>query len=50
MTGRGFNTAASFPGHVGLRSMPERAAKMGGTVTIESAPGSGTQVVARVPL
>ncbi len=48
--GRGFDATGQFPGHVGLRSMPERAAKLGGTVVVESTPGSGTRVVARVPL
>jgi signal transduction histidine kinase len=48
--GRGFDAAASYPGHLGLLSMPERAAKLGGTVTVTSAPGSGTLVDARLPL
>jgi signal transduction histidine kinase len=47
--GRGFDTAQSFPGHVGLQSMPERAKKLGGTVTVDSAPGGGTTVTARLP-
>jgi signal transduction histidine kinase len=47
--GRGFDTATSFPGHLGLRSMPERAARAGGSVTIESAPGTGTAIHARFP-
>jgi signal transduction histidine kinase len=48
--GRGFDQAASFPGHLGLRSMPERAASAGGTVKIESAPGVGTIILARFPI
>jgi PAS domain S-box-containing protein len=48
--GRGFDQAASFPGHLGLRSMPERAASAGGTVKIESAPGVGTTILARFPI
>jgi len=48
--GRGFDTAQSFPGHVGLQSMPERARKLGGSLTIDSAPGSGTKVTAELPL
>jgi len=48
--GRGFDTSDQFPGHVGLHSMPQRAGKLGGSVTIESAPGRGTQVTARIPL
>jgi signal transduction histidine kinase len=48
--GAGFDATASFPGHLGLRSMPERAQQFGGTVTIDSAPGRGTRVRAVVPL
>jgi signal transduction histidine kinase len=48
--GRGFDTGQSFPGHVGLQSMPERAARLGGAVMIESAPGQGTKVTATLPL
>ena len=47
--GRGFDPSGSFPGHLGLRSMRERAAKLGGTVDIESAPGKGTRVRACMP-
>jgi signal transduction histidine kinase len=35
---------------VGLASMHERAAEMGGTCTVGPAPGGGTQVLARLPL
>jgi signal transduction histidine kinase len=48
--GRGFDPASSFPGHVGLHSMRERAEKLGGTLTIESELGRGTTVVARLPV
>jgi signal transduction histidine kinase len=48
--GRGFDTSQSFPGHVGLKSMPERAKELGGTVTIDSALGRGTTLVATLPL
>lgn len=49
--GRGFSTARpaqlrSF----GLVGMCERALKLGGTVEIESAPGSGTRVLVGLPL
>ena len=46
--GRGFNPDSSFPGHLGLRSMSERATQLGGTLQIESAPGRGTCVRAEI--
>jgi signal transduction histidine kinase len=46
--GKGFDPSAPFPGHLGLRSMRERATKMGGTLTIESLPGQGTCVGVRI--
>jgi PAS domain S-box-containing protein len=48
--GIGFDPAADYPGHLGLRSMRERAAQVGGTLEISSAPGQGTQVHASVPV
>src|SRR5947209_14820577 len=42
--GVGFITSASFPGHLGLHSMRERAANLGGTYEIESTPGAGTRI------
>jgi signal transduction histidine kinase len=47
--GVGFAADGAFPGHLGLRSMRERAERVGGTLGIESAPGRGTTVRARVP-
>jgi len=47
--GVGFITGASFPGHLGLHSMRERAANLGGTYEIESTPGAGTRICVRVP-
>ena len=47
--GRGFDADKSFPGHLGMRSMRERAASVGGVITISSAPGQGTEVTIRVP-
>jgi len=47
--GVGFDPLAEYPGHLGLRSMRERATNVGGTLTIESAAGCGTQVRAFVP-
>jgi signal transduction histidine kinase len=47
--GRGFNPAAGHPGHFGLDSMHSRAAEIGGSLTVTSAPGSGTLVRICVP-
>jgi PAS domain S-box-containing protein len=47
--GRGFAVDEEFPGHLGLRSMRERAASLGGELRIQSAPGAGTLVIARLP-
>ena len=41
--GRGFDPGGPFPGHLGLRSMQERAAKTGATWEIESEVGRGTR-------
>jgi PAS domain S-box-containing protein len=42
--GRGFDPTAPFPGHLGLRSMEERASRIGGQFSLESSPGQGTGV------
>ena len=47
--GVGFDARGDFPGHLGLRSMRERAARLGGTLTIETSPGAGTLISARIP-
>jgi len=47
--GLGFEAGADFLGHLGLRSMRERASRLGGTLEVSSAPGSGTTVRARIP-
>jgi signal transduction histidine kinase len=47
--GAGFDITRPFPGHLGLKSMRERAARLNGTLTIESAPGSGTHVCVQIP-
>jgi signal transduction histidine kinase len=47
--GRGFDAAASRPGHFGLRSMRERAAIVGGTFDLLSADGVGTRIRVTVP-
>lgn len=48
--GRGFETTAAYPGHLGLHSMRERAAKVGGICLVESAPGQATALSVRIPL
>ncbi len=47
--GIGFDSGGSFPGHLGLRSMAERAEKLGGTFDVESAPGAGTTIRVSIP-
>jgi signal transduction histidine kinase len=48
--GIGFDSKKDFPGHLGLHSMRERAERLGGTLTVESAPGKGTNVRAWLPI
>jgi len=53
--GCGFDAEASLRtpaawAHLGLHGMRERAALLGGTVTIESTPGEGTTIYVRVPV
>jgi signal transduction histidine kinase/ligand-binding sensor domain-containing protein len=45
----GFLSDDVLPGHYGLRGMRERAKEIGGTLTIWSAPGSGTELQLSVP-
>jgi signal transduction histidine kinase len=47
--GVGFDTAVSQPGHLGQRSMRERAAALGGSLGVASRLGGGTTVSAEVP-
>ena len=49
--GRGFDVAA-LPdgGHFGLAIMRERAAQVGGCLSIDTQPGAGTRIVVDVPL
>ena len=46
--GGGFDTGADHLGHLGLESMAERIAQVGGTMTVQSGP-DGTTVRARIP-
>lgn len=48
--GVGFDPAGSFPGHLGLSSMRERAGRLNGTLEITSTPGEGTRIRIRLPL
>ena len=45
----GVQSAGSPAGHFGLAGMKERAAQIGGTLEIESAPGAGTTIIVMVP-
>lgn len=47
--GRGFDRTKVTAG-MGLANLEERTARLGGAVVIESAPGAGTRVEARLPL
>ncbi len=49
-SGTGFDpNGATRQGHLGLRSMEERARACGGTFKISSQPGAGTEVVVEIP-
>ena len=47
--GAGFDPSEDFSGHLGLKSMRERAARLGGTLRVESAPGRGTNIRVQIP-
>ena len=47
--GVGFDARSEFPGHLGLRSMRERALRLGGTLQVKTAPGRGTGICAQIP-
>jgi two-component system sensor histidine kinase NreB len=50
--GPGFvpQSSATFNGHLGLAGMRERVESLGGTFSVKSEIGKGTQVTARLPL
>jgi signal transduction histidine kinase len=51
--GRGFSTSTEFAerkGHYGIVGMRERVEQLGGEFRLQSTPGSGTSVVARLPV
>lgn len=47
--GKGFDPTGPFPGHLGLHSIQERTARLGGTCSIESAPAQGTRLCVCIP-
>ena len=47
--GVGFDPSGDFAGHLGLRSMRERASKSGGELLIDSKPGRGTTIRLTLP-
>ncbi|HZI06266.1 MAG TPA: sensor histidine kinase [Archangium sp.] len=47
--GKGFDPRQTPRGHYGLLNMRERAMKLGGTLIVDSAPGSGTSVSFSLP-
>jgi signal transduction histidine kinase len=48
--GIGFDPHSAFPGHIGLKSMRERAVQCQGRIQIDSAPERGTKVQFVIPL
>ncbi|MDX2140954.1 MAG: GAF domain-containing sensor histidine kinase [Chloroflexota bacterium] len=48
--GVGFDSTQDFHGHLGLQSMRERMAQLGGTIVIDSAPSKGTRLTAQLSL
>lgn len=48
--GTGFDPSLPRPGHLGLSTMAERAAKLGGMLDISSIPQQGTLIRAAVPV
>lgn len=49
--GVGFDKSTAEGGnHYGLKSMRERMSRVGGELTVQSAPGSGTRLLIRIPL
>lgn len=47
--GSGFDCTGTFPGHLGLQTMQERSARLGGRFTICSQPGKGTCISVSIP-
>jgi hypothetical protein len=47
--GVGFDPAVSFPGHLGLATMRERAQRLGGRFTVDSSPTGSTTIRVVLP-
>ena len=47
--GQGFDPDASYSGHLGLQSMRERLARVGGALQIDNVANAGAAVCAHVP-
>src|SRR5215207_3203036 len=48
--GVGFDANDDFPGHLGLKSMRERASRQGGTLEITSGPAKSVRIFAHIPV
>lgn len=48
--GNGFDPDGEFPGHLGLKTMRERAILAGANFALHSAPGKGTRIQVTVPV
>ena len=48
--GVGFEPHGDFPGHLGLRSMHERASRLAGRLEVDSVLGKGTRIRAQIPV
>jgi GAF domain-containing protein len=48
--GLGFDAEHDFRGHMGLKNLRERSARLNGTLDIATAPGQGTAIRIRVPI
>ncbi len=48
--GVGYDPAAVPPGHLGQRTMRDRATAIGGQLSLDTAPGAGCRISLRTPL
>lgn len=47
--GKGFDPSREYPGHLGMKSMPERAAQIGAEFHVQSQPNIGTVIIIHLP-